>query len=72
MSSGIPVSLRIFQFVVIHTIKGFSAVNEAAVDIFLKFSCFSYDSTDIGNLISGSAPSLKPVCTSKSSWFTNC
>ena len=32
--SGIPISLRIFpQFVVIHTIKGFSVVNEAEVDV---------------------------------------
>ena len=29
--SGIPVSLRIFQFVVIHTIKGFGIVNKAEV-----------------------------------------
>ena len=28
------------QFVVIHTVKGFSTVNEAKVDIFLEFSCF--------------------------------
>ena len=48
---GIPISLRIFQFVVIHTVKGI--VNEA--DIFLEFSCFSYDSTGVGNLISGSS-----------------
>ena len=27
--SGIPISLRIFQFVVIHTVKGFSIVSEA-------------------------------------------
>ena len=27
------------QFVVIHTIKGFTIVNEAQVDIFLEFSC---------------------------------
>ena len=46
--------LRIFQFVVIHTVKGFSIVNEE-VDIFLEFSCFSYDPTDVGNLISGSS-----------------
>ena len=31
------------QFVVIHTVKGFSVVNEAEVDVFLKFSCFFYD-----------------------------
>ena len=43
------------QFVVIHTIKGFSVVNEAKVDVFLEFSCFFYDLTDVGNLISGSS-----------------
>ena len=34
--SGIPVSFRMFQFVVIHTVKGFSIVNEAEVDVFLE------------------------------------
>ena len=29
------------QFVVIHTVKGFSLVNKAEVDVFLEFSCFS-------------------------------
>ena len=43
------------QFVVIHTVKGFNIVNEAEVDVFLEFSCFFYDSTDVGNLISGSS-----------------
>ena len=42
------------QFVVIHTVKGFSIVNET-VDIFWEFSCFNYDPTDVGNLISGSS-----------------
>ena len=41
------------QFVVIHTVKGFSVVDEAEVDILLEFSCFLYDPMDIGNLISG-------------------
>ena len=41
------------QFIVTHTVKGFSAVNEA--DVFLEFSCFFYDPTDVGNLISGSS-----------------
>ena len=41
------------QFVVIHTIKGFSIVNKAEVDVFLEFSCFFHDPVDIGNLISG-------------------
>ena len=43
------------QVVVIHTVKGFSVVNDAEVDIFLEFSCFFYDPTDVGNLISGSS-----------------
>ena len=51
--SGIPSSLRIFQFVVIHTVRGFGIVNKAEVDIFQEFSCFFYDPTDVGNLISG-------------------
>ena len=41
------------QFVVTHTIKGFNTVNEAEVDIFLKFSCLFYDPVDVGYLISG-------------------
>ena len=43
------------QFVVIHTIKGFSVVNEAEVDVFLEFPCFPYYPTNVGNLISGSS-----------------
>ena len=43
------------QFVVVHTVKGFSVVNEAEVDVVLELPCFLYDPTDIGNLISGSS-----------------
>ena len=43
------------QFVVIHTVKIFGVVNKAEVDVFLEFSCFSYDPTDVGNLISSSS-----------------
>ena len=43
------------QFVVIHTVKGFSAVNKAEVDVFLELSWFFYDLADVGNLISGSS-----------------
>ena len=35
-------------------VKGFSVVNEAEVDVFLELSCFFYDATGPGNLISGS------------------
>ena len=41
------------QFVVIHTIKGLSIVNEAAV--FVEFPCFLYDPINVGNLIPGSS-----------------
>ena len=43
------------QFVVMHTVKGFSVSNEAEVDVFLEFSCVFYDPTDVGNFISGSS-----------------
>ena len=43
------------QFVVIHTVKDFSMVNEAEVDVFLELFCFSDDLMDVGNLISGSS-----------------
>ena len=43
------------QFIVIHTIKVFSVVNEVEVDVFLEFFCFFYDSVDVGSLISDSS-----------------
>ena len=43
------------QFVVIHTVKGFGVVNKAKIDVFLELSCFFYDPTDVGNLISSSS-----------------
>ena len=43
------------QFVVIHTVKGFSIVNQAEVYVFLEFSCFLYDPMSVDNLISGSS-----------------
>ena len=43
------------QFVVIHTVKGFSIVNEAEVDVFWNFLALFYDPADIGKLTSGSS-----------------
>ena len=43
------------QFVVIHTVKGFSVVNEAEIDVLLEFPCLFYDPKDVGNFISGSS-----------------
>ena len=53
------------QFVVIHIVKGFSAVNEADIYAFLEFSCFFYDPTNVGSLIFGSSAFSK---TSLSIW----
>ena len=53
--SGIPISFRIFQFVVIHTVKGFGIVSKAEIDVFLELSYFSSDPADVGNFISGSS-----------------
>ena len=60
--SGIPISVGIFQFVVIHTVKGFSIVNEAEVDVFLELAIWSLVPL----------PFLSPACTSGSSQFTYC
>ena len=53
--SGIPISLRIFQFVVVHTVKGFGIVKKAEIDVFLELSCFFNDPVDVDNLVSGSS-----------------
>ena len=46
-------------FVVMHTVKGSSLVNEVEVDVFLKFLYFFYDPMDVDNLISGSSAFCK-------------
>ena len=35
----------------IHTVKGFSIINETEVDVFLEFLRFFYDPVDFGNMI---------------------
>ena len=70
MWSGIPISFKNFpQFVMIHTGKGFSIVNEAEVNVFLEFSCLFYDPMDVGNLISMSIKqhilTTKPLMTER-------
>ena len=47
MRSGIPISFRIFQFIVIHTVKGFVIVNKAEIDVFLELSYFLNDPADM-------------------------
>ena len=60
------------QFVVILTVKGFSVVNEAEVDVFLEFSCFFYDPAMLAIWSLVPLPFLNPACTSGSSQFTYC
>ena len=39
----------------VHTVKDFSTVNKAEIDVFLEVFCFFNDPADVGNLISGSS-----------------
>ena len=62
---------RIFQFIVIHTIKGFNTVNETEVDVFLKFLCFfSIIQWILAIWSLVPLPIWNPACTSERSWFT--
>ena len=62
---GIPISFRIFQFVVTHTVKGFGIVNKAEINVFLEPSCFFNDPADVGNLIASSSSFIR---TSLNTW----
>ena len=48
------------QFVLIHTVKAFSVVNEAEIYVFLELTCFLYNPMNVGNLISGSSAFAEP------------
>ena len=43
------------QFVTIHTVKGFSVVDETEADVFLELPCFLYDPVNVGDLVSDSS-----------------
>ena len=60
------------QFVVIHTVKGFSVVSEPEVDIFLEFSCFSMIQRILAIWSLVPLPFLNPAYTYGSSRFTYC
>ena len=55
------------QFIVIHTVKGFSIVDKcfsgtlSFSDVLMELSCFSNDPEDVGNLISGSSVFSKTI-----------
>ena len=44
----------------LHTVKGFSVINEAEVDVFLEFPCFLFDTENVDNLMSDSSAFSKP------------
>ena len=48
------------QFIMIHTVKGLSIIDETEVDVFLEFPSFLHDPANVGNLISGSSSFSKP------------
>ena len=50
------------HFAVIHTVKDLSMVSEAEVGVFLEFSSFFYDPTDVGSLFSGGSDSKESMC----------
>ena len=41
-----PSFFRIFQFIMIQTVKGFGIVNKAEIDVFLELSCFFHDPSE--------------------------
>ena len=49
------ISFKNFQFIVIHTVKGFGIVNKEEIDVLPELSCFFDDPANVGNLISSSS-----------------
>ena len=48
------------RFITIHTVKGFSVVDETNVNVLLEFPRLLYDTVNVGNLTSGSSVFSKP------------
>ena len=63
---------NLLQFVVIHTIKGFSVVSEAELEVFLEFSCFFYDPVILAIWSLVPLPFRNPASASGSSRFMYC
>ena len=60
------------QFVVIYTVKGFSVVNEAEIDVFLGFSAFSVILWVLALWSLVPLPFLNPPWTFRCSWLMYC
>jgi len=63
---------KVPQFVVIHTVKGLNVINEVEVDVFLEFSCFTYDPRLLATWSLVPFSFLNPACISWSSQFMYC
>ena len=70
--AGIPISWRIIQFVVIHTVKGFGIVNKVEIDFFWNSLAFSMIQQMLVIWSLAPPPFLKPAWTSGSSQFMYC
>ena len=58
--SGIPISLRIFYSCCDPLSQRLKVSQWTEVDVLLEYSCFFYDTTDVGNLMSDSSAFSKP------------
>ena len=70
--SVFSIFFRIFQFVVIHTVKGFSVVSETEVYVFWNSLVFFCDSLVVGIWSLVPLPFLNRACTCESSQSTYC
>ena len=70
--SGISISFRLFQFVVIHTVKGFGVVNKADADFFWNSLPFPMIQQMLAIWSLVLLPFLNLAWTSGGSWFTYC
>ena len=68
--SGTPISTNFPWFVMIHTVKGFSVVNEA--EVFWNSLAFFMSQRMLAIWTLVPLPFLNPTCTSGSSWFMYC
>ena len=64
--------LKNFQFVVIHTVKGFGVINKAEVDVFLDSLAFLMIQQMLAIWSLVPLPFLNPAWTSGSLWFMYC
>ena len=69
---GIPISEKFPWFVLNHTVKGYSLVNEAEIDAFWNSLAFSVIQQMLAIWSLVPLPFLNLACTSGNSWFMFC